>query len=83
MWNYRLVQFADSIGVCEVYYDDDNNVMGRTEALFIIDEVDELPKVLAMIAEAAKKDVLPGLRLIKQRKRLPRMNNATTIVTKG
>jgi hypothetical protein len=58
MWNYRLVQLSDAIGICEVYYDDDGKVMGRTEPLIIIDEVDDLPNVLAMIAQAGKKEVL-------------------------
>jgi YD repeat-containing protein len=58
MWNYRLVQLSDAIGICEVYYDDDGKVMGRTDPLIIIDEVDDLPNVLAMIAQAGKKEVL-------------------------
>jgi len=58
MWNYRLVQFSDAIGICEVYYDDNGKVMGRTDPLILIDEVDDLPNVLAMIAQAGKKEVL-------------------------
>ena len=57
-WNYRLLQLKDCIGIVEAYYDDEGNYISRTEPLLIIDEVDELPKVLAMIAQAAKKEII-------------------------
>jgi len=58
MWNYRLVKFYDAYGICEVYYNDNGEVMSRTDPIIIIDEVDDLPNVLAMIAQAGKKEVL-------------------------
>lgn len=57
-WNYRLVQFDDCIGIVEAYYDDEGNYVSRTEPLLFIDEVDELPKLLAMIAQAAKREII-------------------------
>lgn len=32
-WNYRLVDFGTHISVCEVYYDDDGEPIGRTGAI--------------------------------------------------
>jgi hypothetical protein len=57
-WNYRLLQLNDCIGIVEAYYDDEGNYVSRTEPFLIIDEVDELPKLLAMIAQAAKKEII-------------------------
>jgi hypothetical protein len=57
-WNYRLLQLKDCIGIVEAYYDNEGNITGRTEPLLIIDEVDDLPKVLAMIAQAAKREII-------------------------
>jgi hypothetical protein len=58
MWNYRLIQLNDCLGICEVYYNDDGKIVARTEPLLVIDEVDDMPKLLAQIAEAAKKDII-------------------------
>jgi len=57
-WNYRIVQFNDCLGIVEAYYDKDGNYFGRADPILIIDEVDELPKVLAMIAQAAKREII-------------------------
>jgi hypothetical protein len=57
-WNYRLLQLKDCIGIVQAYYDDEGNYVDRTEPFLFINEVDELPKLLAMIAQAAKREII-------------------------
>ena len=57
-WNYRLLQMSDCLGIVEAYYDDEGNYVSRTNPFLFIDEVDELPKLLAMIAQAAKREII-------------------------
>jgi hypothetical protein len=57
-WNYRLLQLNDCIGIVEAYYDNEGNYVSRTNPFLFIDEVDDMPKLLTMIAQAAKKEII-------------------------
>ena len=67
-WNHRVVRSWDeafgteTFEICEVYYDNDGNVIGHTEAISLVgNTMQELAEQLALMIECIDKPVIESL----------------------